>query len=345
MPELKAEEFDPPYLLLLGDTADATHAKTALGILQWQPERVLGQLRFAACKIDLGIPDLSPAEACQRGARSLIVGVAPAGGVIPEHWWQCIEEAAACGLDIVSGLHTRLVDRPSLVRIAGEQGVRLIDIRVPPKNIPVATGRKRSGKRLLTVGTDCAIGKKYTALAVHAAMRKAGIDATFRATGQTGIMLAGGGIPIDAVVADFVAGAAEMLSPDNDPDHWDVIEGQGTLFHPAYSGVSLSLLHGSQPDAIVVAHDATRTRVSGWNDFELPSVSECIELHLLAGRRTNPAILCAGVSVNTSGLHPDDRIDWLSALSDHTGLPCFDPLLDGCSEVVHFLQEHVVAAS
>jgi len=201
----------------------------------------------------------------------------------------------------------------------------------------VGTGVKRSGKRVLTVGTDCAIGKKYSALALDQAMREAGMNSTFRATGQTGIMIAGEGMPIDAVVADFISGAAECLSPDNDPEHWDVIEGQGSLFHPGYSGVSLGLLHGSQPDAFVVCHDATRTQVSGWEHYPLPSVAECIELHILTGRRTNPGIRCVGISVNTSGLSPGEREGWLTDLAAKTGLPCVDPLIEGCGAIVDFL--------
>jgi uncharacterized NAD-dependent epimerase/dehydratase family protein len=224
-----------------------------------------------------------------------------------------------------------------VVAAAAESGARLIDVRIPPKNLPVGTGLKRSGKRVLMVGTDCAIGKKYTALALDQAMREAGINSTFRASGQTGIMIAGEGIPIDTVVADFISGAAELLSPANDEDHWDVIEGQGSLFHPGYSGVSLGLLHGSQPDAIVVCHDATRTRVSGWDHYPLPSIRECIDLHLQAGRRTNANIQCAGISVNTSALPPQERKAWLKNLSDETGLPCIDPILDGCGAIVRHL--------
>ena len=160
------------------------------------------------------------------------------------------------------------------------------------------------------------------------------MNSTFRATGQTGIMLAGKGIPIDAVVADFIAGAAELISPDNHEDHWDVIEGQGSLFHPGYSGVSLGLLHGSQPDAIVVCHDATRTTVSGWEHYNLPSLQDCIDQHLLLGSRTNPAIQCVGISVNTSDLPDSGRMDYLAKLNDETGLPCVDPLIDGCGAIV-----------
>ena len=252
-----------------------------------------------------------------------------------------IDDAACAGLDIVCGLHVKLADNPAIIAAAEESGARLIDVRVPPADLPVGTGIKRSGKRLLMVGSDCAIGKKYSALALDQAMREAGMKSTFRATGQTGIMIAGEGIPIDAVVADFISGAAELISPENDPDHWDVIEGQGSLFHPGYSGVSLGLLHGSQPDAFVVCHDATRTTVSGWDHYALPSISECIEMHVIMGRRTSPDIRCVGVSVNTSALPAEQRERYLADLAAETGLPCVDPLIDGCGAIVDYIAEQL----
>ena len=336
-PELTRVELRTPYLVLIGEEDDPTYAKTGLGIAQWRRDRVAGQMRFPGCSVDLGVPDMTIDEAVAAGVGSLVIGVAPVGGVIPRNWWAAIEAAAQAGLDVVGGLHVKLADNPALVAAARASGARLVDVRVPPKNLPVGTGVKRAGRRLLTVGTDCAIGKKYSALALDRAMREAGLNSTFRATGQTGIMIAGEGLPIDAVVADFIAGAAEVLSPDNDPDHWDVIEGQGSLFHPGYSGVSLGLLHGSQPDAFVVCHDAKRKVVSGWEHYPLPSVAECIDLHLVAGRRTNPAIRCVGISVNTSGLSPGEREGWLANLAAETGLPCVDPLVEGCGAIVDYI--------
>lgn len=327
-----------PYLILLGEDPDPTYAKTGLGIAQWRPGMVAGQLRFPGCGADLGVPDMTVQQAVEQGVKSLVIGVAPVGGTLPEHWWSAIEEAAIGGLDIVCGLHVRLADNPRVVALAKTSGARLLDIRVPPRNLPVGTGIKRAGKRVLMVGTDCVVGKKYSALALDAAMRGAGMNATFRATGQTGIMIAGEGIPIDCVVADFVSGAAEVLTPDNAADHWDVIEGQGSLFHPGYAGVSLGLLHGSQPDAIVVCHDATRTSMSGWEHYRLPGIRECIDLHILLGQRTNPAIRCVGISVNTSGLPPAQREAYLATLTKETGLPCVDPIIDGCEKIVRQIQ-------
>ena len=232
MTKLTTVRLKPPFLILIGDQSDPTYVKTGLGIVHWRPELVVGQLRFAGCGVDMGVPDMSVADAVKAGAKSLVIGVAPVGGVVPDTWWSCIEEAARSGLDIVCGLHFRLADYPGVVAAAKESGARLIDVRKPPSKLPVGTGLNRSGKRLLTVGTDCAIGKKFTALSLAEAMLDAGMQASFRATGQTGIMLAGEGIPVDAVVADFISGAAELVSPDNEDNHWDVIEGQGSLFHP-----------------------------------------------------------------------------------------------------------------
>jgi uncharacterized NAD-dependent epimerase/dehydratase family protein len=330
-------EIRSPYLLFIGDMQDRTYAKTALGLVHWRRERVAGQLRLDRAAVDLGVEDMDVEAAIKAGAKSLVIGVATVGGVIPASWWEVIHAAARAGLDIVSGLHGSLASNPELVAAAQSSGARLIDVRVPPKGLPVGTGRKRTGRRVLTVGTDCAVGKKYSALALTAALQELGIQATYRATGQTGIMIAGEGIPIDAVVSDFVSGAAEVLSPDNEVDHWDVIEGQGSLFHPGYAAVSLGLLHGSQPDTIVVCHDATRTAVSGWPDYTVPSVANCIDLNLVLGRRTNPNVRCAGVCVNTSQLQPDARKSYLEDLSSAVGLPCVDPVIDGCARIAELL--------
>ena len=231
---------------------------------------------------------MTPREAYAKGARSLVIGVANTGGVLKPNWIPSLVEALEAGLDIVSGMHGRLAGSRELRAAAERLGRQLIDVREPPPDIPVGTGRKRSGKRLLTVGTDCALGKKYTALALAGAFRRRGIDADFRATGQTGIMIAGSGMPIDAVVSDFVAGAAEMLSPDAAADHWDVIEGQGSLFHPAYAGVSLGLLHGSQPDVLVLCHEPGREHLLGYPEFPTPSLPDAIAAAPRDGRSHEP---------------------------------------------------------
>jgi uncharacterized NAD-dependent epimerase/dehydratase family protein len=328
-PKADALVLPYPYLLFLGDTTEPAYAKTAFGLRDWVPERCIGEWACPTATVSTGLPRLTPREALAKGAHGLVIGVANTGGVIGESWVPLLVEALEAGLDIVSGLHARLRDVPQLREAAARTGRRLIDVRVPPPDIPIATGRKRTGKRLLTVGTDCALGKKYTALALARAFVDRGLAADFRATGQTGILIAGGGMPMDAVVSDFEAGAAEILSPDAATDHWDVIEGQGSLFHPAYAAVSLGLLHGSQPDVFVVCHEPGREQLVGHPEYALPSIAETIDLTLRLGRRTNPAIRCGGISLNTATLDADAARELLALETLRLGLPAADPIRRG----------------
>jgi uncharacterized NAD-dependent epimerase/dehydratase family protein len=320
-----------PYLLFLGDGHEASFAKTAFGLADWARDRCVGEWVIGEGSLTTGLPHLSPAEARARGARSLVIGVANRGGIVEQAWIAALVEAIEAGLDLVSGLHVRLTSVPILVETALRNERRLIDIRSPSSDIPIGTGRKRSGRRLLTVGTDCALGKKYTALALHRAFIARGLDADFRATGQTGIMIAGGGIPMDAVVSDFEAGAAEMLSPDAPDHHWDLIEGQGAIFHPSYAAVSLGLLHGSQPDVFVVCHDPTRKFVMGLEDFVLPSIEDVIDLTMRLGSRTNPGIRCGGISFNTSSYDAEEATAMMTTESARLGLPVADPIRGGAA--------------
>jgi len=322
-----------PYLIFLGSETNPTYAKTGKGIADWQPEKCVGQFHLPGGTVDLGLNELSLKEAVEKGAKTLVVGTATIGGGIPEDWMTALKEALGLGLDIAAGVHTKLSDQPELVEAAKRLGRTLTDVRVPPKSLPVGTGKKRTGKRLLTVGTDCALGKKYTALQLAKELEEMSVKSTFRATGQTGILIAGEGMPIDAVVADFVSGAAEVLSPDNDSDHWDIIEGQGSLHHPGYMAVSVGLLLGSQPDAFVVCTEAGRTHVSGWPDFPLPSIAEVIQRAVDIGRRTNPEIQCVGISVNTSSLDDAEAKDYLAQLTQEHGLPATDPMRFGMAEI------------
>ncbi|MET0230023.1 MAG: DUF1611 domain-containing protein [Rhodanobacteraceae bacterium] len=322
------EPLPQPYLLFLGDTTEPGYAKTAFGLRDWAGDRCVGEWACGAT-VTTGLTWLTPDEARACGARALVIGVANSGGVILESWIAPLVEALAAGLDIVSGMHTRLNDTPALKAAAARYGRRLIDIRTPPARIPIASGIKRSGKRLLTVGTDCALGKKYTALAIARAFAERGVDADFRATGQTGILIAGRGMPMDAVISDFEAGAAEMLSPAADADHWDVVEGQGSLFHPAYAAVSLGLLHGSQPDVFVVCHEPGRTHVLGHPAFALPTIEDTIEVTIRLGRRTNPSIRCAGISLNTARLGADIADAVMREHAVRLGLPVADPIRGG----------------
>lgn len=335
-------QVDLPYVVFLGDITDDAYAKTGLGLVQWRREGCSGQVRLAGCSVDAGVPDLDVEQAVRLGVRSLIVGSAAVGGGMPAGWVATLCDAAAAGVDIVAGLHVRLASLPGLADAAARGGARLIDVRVPPPDLPVGTGRKRTGRRLLTVGTDCACGKKYTALALNQEMRRRGLPSDFRATGQTGIMIAGTGIPLDAVVADFVTGAAELLSPDNDVDHWDMVEGQGAIFHPGYLQVTVGLLVGSQPDAFVVCHDPLRTHIASWPDFPLPTIAQVIERTVQVGSLTNPAIRCVGIALNTSKVPAAERPALLARYAGEFCLPCVDPIQNGVGPIVdRMLQEFV----
>ncbi len=334
--------LEPPYLIYLGDVHDMHHAKTGAGIAYWRAEKCAGQMRLPACPVDLGLPEMSVQAAKDAGVRTAVIGVAPMGGKIPESWLPQLIELASAGIDIAAGLHTKLNDVAALVA-AADKRAKLIDVRVPPRDIPVGDGRLRSGKRVLMVGTDCAVGKKYSALALHRELERRGLKTSFRATGQTGIMIAGEGIPIDAVVADFISGAAEVLSPDNDDDHWDVIEGQGSLLNPSYSGVSLGLMHGSQPNAIVLCHDATRMKIDeAGGDYPIPELDEVIDDALRMARRTRPQCFCAGVSVNTSSMNDFDREMYLGRLQSDLGVPAVDPIATGMTPIANFLLQYAL---
>jgi uncharacterized NAD-dependent epimerase/dehydratase family protein len=322
-----------PYLLFLGDVPDALAAKTALGIVDWRPEWCIGQLRLTGCRADATIPDMTIAEAREAGVRTMIVGAVNAGGVLPDHWVSSIVEALEAGFDVATGLHSRLGDHPAIRDAAARTGGKLHDVRHSTQRFATGKGTKRSGLRLLTVGTDCSVGKKYTALALERDMRAAGIDADFRATGQTGVFISGRGVAIDAVVADFISGAVEWLSPEAEADHWDLIEGQGSLYHPSFAGVTLGLLHGAQPDAFVVCHEPTRTTMRGV-DHALPSIQQVIDLTLACGRLTNPAIRCVGIAVNTQALDDDAARNVLDAAAEEHGIPAVDPIRTGVGPIV-----------
>jgi uncharacterized NAD-dependent epimerase/dehydratase family protein len=318
-----------PYLLFLGDVVEPGFAKTAFGLRDWAADRCVGEYALPGARVTLGLPKLDPRAAVDRGARSMVIGVANAGGHIPPVWFGALLEALEAGLDLVSGMHVRLSSLPGLQMAAEKYNRRLFDVRTPPARIPIASGLKRTGRRLLTVGTDCALGKKYTALAITRGLKARRIDATFRASGQTGIMIAGEGMPLDSVVADFIAGAAEMLSPNAPAEHIDVIEGQGSIFHPSYAGVALGLLHGSQPDRFVVCHEPGRTHVLGHPQYSLPSIEQVIELTIALGRLTNPDIRCAGISLNTARLDAAESQREIDRVGMRLSLPVADPMRGG----------------
>ena len=330
--------IETPYLLFLGDAPDPLSAKVAQGIRDWRPENALGQFRMEGCKADLKLPDMSLEEAKDAGAKTLVIGVANRGGVISKDWKKVLVAALEEGFDLASGLHNLLRDEPDLVAVAEACGRALHDVREPEMDYPIANGKRRSGKRCLAVGTDCSVGKMYTALALDREMKARGLKSSFRATGQTGILITGDGIPLDAVVADFMAGAVEWLTPDNDDDHWDIIEGQGSLFHVSYSGVSLALIHGGQPDALILSHEPTRPHMRGLPEYRLPSLEALRDLSLSLARVVNPAAQVVGIAVNTAAMNEEEALACLTAIERRMNLPTIDPFRQGAGRLVDALE-------
>jgi uncharacterized NAD-dependent epimerase/dehydratase family protein len=329
--------LETPYLLFLGDAPDPLAAKVAQGIRDWRPEYCVGQFRMQGCNADMKLPDMTIEEAVAAGARTLVVGVANRGGMISPSWIAVLKEALAAGMDVASGLHNLLRDEPELVEAAKAAGRTLHDVRIPTVKYPIANGKRRAGKRCLAVGTDCSVGKMYTAIAMEREMTKRGMKASFRATGQTGILITGDGVPLDAVIADFMAGSIEWLTPDNDADHWDLIEGQGSLFHASYSGVTLALIHGGQPDALILCHEPTRKHMRGLPDYQLPSLEDLRDTALKMAHVVNPDCKVVGVSINTAGMSEDEALAYLAEAEKRMGLPTVDPYRQGAGRLVEAL--------
>ncbi|MEN9061830.1 N-acetyltransferase DgcN [Ponticoccus litoralis] len=330
--------IETPYLLFLGDAPDGLAAKVAQGIRDWRPDNCVGQYRMEGCKADLKLPDMTLAEAGAAGAKTLVIGVANRGGRISAAWKKVLVEALEEGFDLASGLHNLLRNEKDLAAVAEETGRALHDVRIPSVDYPIADGRKRTGKRVLAVGTDCSVGKMYTALALDRAMQERGMKATFRATGQTGILITGDGVPLDAVIADFMAGSIEYLTPDNDPDHWDVIEGQGSLFHVSFSGVTMALIHGGQPDALILCHEPTRTHMRGLPGYALPTLEQVRDSALMLARVANPACAVVGVSINTQHMGEDEAAAYCAEVEARLGLPTVDPFRHGAGRLAEALE-------
>jgi len=261
-------------------------------------------------------------------------GVRFRGGIIGETWRSVFREALENGLDIAAGLHQRLNDIPELFDLAQDYGRALHDVRHPTEAFPVAHGVPRPGKRVLAVGTDCSVGKMYAMLAMERAMKARGLKVDFRATGQTGILIAGGGVSVDAVVADFISGATEVLCPGNDHDHYDLVEGQGSLFHASYAGVSLGLLHGAQPQYLVLCHEPGRAHMRGLPGFALPDLEDCVDLNLRCARLVSPEARFIGACFNTSALDDDAARRAMHDAGERLGMPVVDPVRGGVDPLV-----------
>lgn len=326
-----------PYLLFLGDAPDQLAAKVAQGIQDWRPENVVGQIRLPGCVADVGAQDMTLEEGLAAGAKTLVIGVANRGGVISAAWKEVLVRALELGYDLASGLHNLLRDEGDLIAAQQMNGRTLHDVRVPTVAYPIANGVKRTGKRVLAVGTDCSVGKMYTGLALDREMRAQGLKSTFRPTGQTGILITGQGVPLDAVIADFMAGSVEYLTPDNEADHWDIIEGQGSLFHVSYSGVTMALIHGGQPDALILSHEPTREHMRGLPGFALPSLTALRDTALPLAQVANPECQVVGVSINSQHLSEDEARAYCAKVEDEMGLPTVDPFRHGAARLVDAL--------
>lgn len=329
--------IEAPFLLYLGHSTDAVGIKTARGLAIFRREDSLGEFRHDDCPLTLGLPRMTMEEAAARGAKTLVLGIAHAGGAMAPALIEDAHTALAAGLNVASGLHHKLRDVPSLATQARSRGLRLIDVRDPPDDLTVGTGEPRAGRRLLTVGTDCSVGKMFAALSLTRGLRAHGLKAEFRATGQTGILIAGEGIPVDAVVADFISGAIERLAPARHDGGWDVIEGQGSLFHPSFAGVSLGLLHGAQPEAVVLCHDPARAEMRGLPGRNLPDLADCIAANLAAARLTSPSVHAAGVCLNTVSLDEGPARALCRRVEDLLDLPATDPHRFGVEPIVNRL--------
>lgn len=329
-----------PYLVFLGDAPDQLAAKTGFGIALWRPENCVGQLSLPGCKAKTDLVEMTLEEGVAAGAKTLVLGVANRGGKFAPAWQDVMLKALDLGLDIASGLHNKVADLPEVAAKAKSLGRKIHDVRHASGEFEVGNGQKRPGLRLLAVGTDCSVGKMFTTLALDKEMKARGMKCDFRATGQTGILIHGSGISIDAVVADFIAGVAEQLAPAHDEDHWDLIEGQGSLFHPSYAGVSMGLLHGSQPDAMVMCHEPTRPHMRGLPEYALPDIGDCIRLNEECAKRVNPAARVIALSVNTAEMaDAAEAKAYLKKLSDQYGMPAVDPVRIGVGPIVEILEK------
>ena len=326
--------IEQPYILFLGEAKSLQDAKTAYGIFKWNPDSCLAQYCYDNCTISLDLPQYSFAEAKEKGAKTLVIGIANQGGFLTKQWINTIVEAIENGLNIASGMHMRLNSIPEILAASKKNNVKLYDIRHYNQELPVGNGKKRTGKRILTVGTDCNIGKMFSSLAIAQEMKSRGYDCTFRATGQTGILISGGGIPVDAIVSDFISGAIETLAPDNNEHHFDIIEGQGSLLHASYAGVSLGLLHGSQPDYLVLCHEPKREFMRHL-DYKMPDIQEVIDLNLTCARLTNKNAKFIGICLNLSSITDmDEKLKIKTNLEDKYQLPVCDPMQDGTGIII-----------
>ena len=339
---------DRRILLLTDGELGVFSSKTATCILRYRPDEVValldrqrvGQDPADVVGVGAGIPIVgSVAEALHYEPNCLLIGTAPVGGALPDAWRGMLGDAVTAGLDVISGLHAMLNDDPELAALAGRHGVTLYDVRRPPDDVPIGRNLARDlpVRRVLCIGTDCNLGKMVASFELAEALRQRGRDARFIATGQTGIMLSGSGIAIDRVISDFVPGAVEKMLLEHRDREVVVIEGQGALIEPAYSGVTLGLLHGSAPDAMILCHHATRTGLTHHPSIVIPPLAEMVDLHERIVRPLYPSRVI-GIALNTVGLDDAGARDAVERAEAETGLPATDVLRLGPDKLVDAIE-------
>lgn len=339
---------DRRVLLLTDGKLGVFSSKTATCILRYRPDAVVALLDRAAAGRDpadfVGVGARIPivasvAEAMAFEPNCLLIGIAPVGGALEESWRAILRDAIAAGLDVISGLHLMLNDDAELSALAAEHGVTLYDVRRPPDDIPVGRNLARAlpVKRVLCVGTDCNTGKMVASFELADALRRRGRDARFIATGQTGIMLSGYGIAIDRVISDFVPGAVELMLRENQDAEVAVVEGQGSLIEPAYSGVTLGLIHGSAPDAMILVHHATRRTLIHHDAVPIPPLPELIELHERVTQALYPSKVIA-IALNTVGLDDAGARAAVERTEAEIGLPATDVVRFGPSKLADAIE-------
>jgi uncharacterized NAD-dependent epimerase/dehydratase family protein len=328
------------YLILAeGRSGDPHYGKTARGVIRYGPHPTVAIVDSTrAGETHEGIPVVATVEeALQLGPTTALVGVATQGGRFPPEWRELLKACIAAGLDVENGLHEFLADDPELAELARSHGVELRDLRRPPAGLNVPTGENLTipARIALTVGSDCAIGKKTVALELDLEARLRSYRSCFVPTGQTGIAIAGWGIAVDAVVSDFLAGAAERLVVEGHARGGDLlfVEGQGSLVHPAYSGVTLGLLHGSAPHVLVLCHRAGATEIEGYPGHPLPSLGELVELHERVALPVRPARV-ACLALNTAHLSEEAAAAAIAETAVESGLPADDPVRFGAGPLL-----------
>jgi uncharacterized NAD-dependent epimerase/dehydratase family protein len=327
---------DKRYLILAeGRALDPHYGKTARGVVLYGPDPVIAVVDSKSAGAELeGVPIVASVEEAltfEPRPTTAIVGVAVAGGRLPYEWRAVLRQVLEAGLDLESGMHEFLSEDPELEQLAAEHGAEIRDLRKPPDDLSVPTGAnlEHDAAVVLTVGSDCAIGKKSVAIELDREARTRGLRSAFVPTGQTGIAIAGWGIAVDAVVADFLAGAAERLVVEG-ARRGDLlfVEGQGSIVHPQFSGVTLGLYHGSAPHALVLCHLAGATEIDGLPGHAIPPLSALIELYEALALPARPARVAA-IALNTHGHSEEEARRFIETAQEETGLPTDDPVRFG----------------